>query len=257
MTDNLDGKVALVSGSTKGIGRTVVRNLAERGADVIVNGRSRDTGEELVAELEREMDVNAYFGQADINDYDQVEAMIEDAVDKMGSLDVVVANGAAGSGPPAHFFREMAPDDLVAFCQTHLINRLYLAKAALEPMITSGGGRIVNITTDAGRVPTPGELGPGMAGAGLMMATRVLANECSRWDITVNAVALTVTQDTELLKQLEGEAEISSVFQKAVERQSFPLTSDDVADIVAFLAGADGSRPITGQTISVTGGVSY
>lgn len=257
METHLSGDVVLVSGSTAGIGKEIAREFAARGASVVVNGRSRETGDDVASSLAAETGSEVTFVPADINDYDEVVALVEATVDRFGGLDVLVANGAAGAGPPANFFRKMDPEHLEAFCTGHFVNRMYLAKAALEPMIEGDGGRMINVTTDAGRVPTPGELGPGAAGAAVMMATRILASEFNRWDIAVNAVALTVTQGTELLRALSEGSEISDVFQKAIDRQDFPLTAERVARAVAFLAADEGGRPITGQTISMTGGVSY
>ena len=87
-------------------------------------------------------------------------------------------------------------------------------------------------------MPTPGEVGPGSAAAGVMMATRTLANELSQLGITVNAVALSVIQDTELLRELVEDSVIGSVLETALKRQVFETTSEDVAELVCFLAPA-------------------
>lgn len=255
MRHTLDGRVALISGSTKNIGRTIAKEFAHQGADVVVNGRSEAPGAELVEEIERETSSTAYFARGDINDPDEVERLVADAADEMGGIDVLVANGAAGSAPDANFFREMAYEDFLEFCSTHYASRMYLIKAALEHLIEADGGRVLNLTTDAGRMPTPAGVGQGGPAAALMLATRVLAKEFTRWDITVNTIAVTVTQDTERLERILEESPISSIFEKAVERQDFPLTSRDIAEVAAFLAGAEAARPITGQTISMTGGL--
>ena len=125
---------------------------------------------------------------------------IEGIVADRGGIDVLVPNGAAMSTPVPDYFRGTDPDDLLSFAESIFANRLYIIRAALRPMIEAGGGQVVSIGADSGRWPTPGEVGPGSASAALMMATKVLAWELGRWDITVNAVSISVTEDTSALK---------------------------------------------------------
>lgn len=255
MHADLSDDVVLVSGSTRGIGREIARELADHGADVVVNGRTDEPGEELVAELERK-GANAAFVNADVNEYDGAERLVEGAIEAMGGVDVLVASGGARDSSGAEFFAEMPPAAILEFCVNQYANRLYLARAVLDHMRASGGGRILTLSTDAGRVPTPGEVAPGGAAAALQQATRTMAKEFSRWEITVNTVAVTVTRDQIDVERV-GDDDVQSVFEELLERQVFPLESDDVAGLVTFLAGSEAARPITGQTISVTGGVSF
>lgn len=256
MKVDLSGARALVGGSTSGIGETIAVTLADAGADVVVHGRSESKGKRVVERCE-ERGVSAHFVAADMTDYDAVKRAVDEGARELGGLDVVVPNGGVSGGPAQNFFVDLPPEDIAAFDTFHYVSRLYFVKAALDHLRESDDGRVINITSDAGRMPTPGEVGPGSAAAAVMMATRTLASELSRWEITVNAVALTVIQDTELLDELIEGSAISSIMETAVERQVFEVTSEDVAELVTFLAGADGAKPITGQTISVTGGVSY
>jgi NAD(P)-dependent dehydrogenase (short-subunit alcohol dehydrogenase family) len=182
MRVELDGMVALVTGSTGGIGEAIARELAENGATTVINGRSRDRAEALVDSLEAN-DGTADYALADINDYDQVAGMVEDIVEEHGGLDLLAVSGAASSGPVPRFFRETPPEDLEAFCTSMYLNRMYAVKAALEPLIDANG-RVVLVSADAGRWPTPGEVGPGTASAAVMMATKVLASEHARWTST-------------------------------------------------------------------------
>lgn len=250
----MDGTTVIVAGSTSGLGRTIALELATHGANVVVNGRSPDAGHAVVEEIEAQGS-SAMFERADINDYEAVEQLVQNAIDRFGEIDVVVASGAGAAAPTADFFRNTPPEDFLDHFLLGVVNRLYLTKAVMEHMIETGGGRIINITTDAGRIPTPGEVAPGSSAAAVIQATRTLAAELRRWHISVNSVALSVTQDSEFVDDLLEESPIASVLEKALEKQEFPLMSDDVAEVVAFLAGASGARPITGQTISVTGGV--
>jgi 3-oxoacyl-[acyl-carrier protein] reductase len=150
----------------------------------------------------------------------------------------------------------MAPEQFLQWCKVAYVNRLYVIKAAL-PYLREGGGRVVTITADAGKVATPGEVGPGGAAAALMMATRVLANEFARYDVTVNAVSLSAMHDTPAQRELMPESDAEHVFEKAFERQSFDVTPEDVAEAVLYLTSNTHSKPITGQIISVNGGISF
>jgi len=256
MNFELNGRTALVSGSTSGIGRDVAITLAEYGANVIVNGRSADKGAELVAEVE-DLGNDAAFAQCDLTDPAAVDKAVTAAAEELGGIDIVVASGGPGSGPSPNFFRDTELEEFAAFTEHHYLNHIYVIKAALDYLIESDDGRVLTLSSDAGRIPTPGETGPGAAAAGVMMATRVMATEFSRWEISVNSLALTVIQGTELLERITDEGPISDIFKNAVENQTFPVYSDDVADIVLFFTGTSAGRTITGQTLSVTGGVSF
>lgn len=247
--------VALVTGSTGGIGRAAALKLADDGVDVVVNGRTPETGRELVEELESR-GVTAHFERADINDYDAVEGMVQGAIEEMGRIDVLVTSGAAVSGPFPDFFRDLSPEDILEFCRGQYINRLYCIKAVLSHMVERGGGRIINVSTDAARVPTPGEVGPGAAGAALLMATRTLAKEFSRWNISVNTVCISIVEGTPA-NEWAKDSPAGSIFERATERQSFAVTDDHVGDMIRYLAVGDGAGPMTGQILSINGGVSY
>lgn len=252
---SLDGQTAVVTGSTSGIGQAIALELADHGADVVVNGRSRDRGRKVVAEIE-ERGVAATFVRADINRYEEVKAMMDTTVEEFGSIDVLVPNGAAAAGPLPDFFENTDPADILELCEVAYANRLYCIKAALEPL-KDASGRVVSITADAGQVPTPAEATIGGANAALMMATRVLANELARWGITVNAVSISVTEDTPARDWVMEDSPAAHVFEKAIERQSFPVTAEHIAETVAFIAGSHGASPMTGQILSINGGISF
>lgn len=252
---SLEGKVALVTGSSRGVGKAIALELARHKASLVLNGRYEEQGMELLKEIEQ-YDVPAIFQKADINNYQEVEQMVTNALEHFGKIDILVATGAAISGPLPNFFRNIDPREYIDFVVVHWINRLYCIKAVLEHMIDQGGGRIVNITTDAGRWPTPGESMPGGAAAGLILCTKVLAKEFARWNIFLNSLCLTVTQDTPGLDWVLTQSPASHVFRKALQRQVFPVTSQNIADVVLFLVSGK-SDPMTGQIISINGGVSF
>jgi 3-oxoacyl-[acyl-carrier protein] reductase len=90
-----------------------------------------------------------------------------------------------------------------------------------------------------------------------MMATRVLANELSRWNITVNAVSISVTEETPGMNRMNDESPSMHVFEEVLKRQTFTVSKEDIAEVVTFFAGSDCAQPITGQTLSVNGGISF
>jgi 2-hydroxycyclohexanecarboxyl-CoA dehydrogenase len=251
----LGEKSAVVTGSTDGIGKAIALRLGELGASITVNGRDQPKGESVVEGV-KERGGDATFHAADINNYEEVTGLMNAAVDAFGDIDILVTSGAAASGPAPDFFENMEPDQFLEWCEAAYVNRLYSIKAALE-YLRDGGGRVVTITADAGKVATPGEVGPGGAAAALMMATRVLANEFARYDITVNAVSLSAMRDTPAEEGLMPESDAAHVFEKAFEQQSFDVLSDDVAEAVVYLAGNTHAKPITGQIVSVNGGISF
>lgn len=255
MDCSLEGEVALVTGSTDGIGAAIAREFADNGATVVVNGRSPEKAESVVAALE-ERGATASAVLADINDYDAVAEMVETVTERHGGLDIVVGNGAAAAGPPPRFFADTDPADLEAYCRSMFLNRMYVVKAALDPLVESEG-RVVLVGSDAGRWPTPGEVGPGAASAAMMMATKVLASELARWNIQVNAVSISVTEDTPAMSWIREESPVASVFERALEKQSFPVEASDIAETALFFAGSDAASSITGQLLSVNGGISY
>jgi 2-hydroxycyclohexanecarboxyl-CoA dehydrogenase len=254
MTGNTDlsGQTAVVTGSTGGIGAATARRLAACGAAVVVNGRDAQRGAEVVTDIER-AGGQATFVRADLNAPTELQGLMEEANNAYGGIDILVNNGGAADAPKPDFFEEMATDDILAWCEAGYANRLYGVHAALE-YLKRAEGTVVNVTADAGRVPTPAEVGPGGAAAALLMATRVLAKELARHRINVNAVSLSVVDDTPAQRALMDESEESAVFEQAFQQQTFEVTPDDAADAVVSLVDAPA---VTGQVLSVNGGVSF
>ncbi len=240
----LDGKVCLVTGAARGIGRAIAIALAEAGAEVALGLRDAATGADLAEEI------GALPLQMDVTDLDQVERAIAAAVEHFGRLDVLVNN--AGIGPPETPAEDVRVEDFDATVALNLKGTFFASQAAGRVMIGQGSGRIVNLSSQAGFVALPGEAVYCMTKAAISHLTKCLAVEWGRHGITVNAVAPTfiATPGTE-------PALADPAFRADVEERIAALhrigTPDDVTGAVVFLASPAASL-ITGQTILVDGG---
>lgn len=254
MKTNLEGRVALVTGGTSGVGKATAFKLAESGADVVISGRNHEAGMKIVSEI-KAMGRRATFQECELSNYDSVKEMADRAVAEMGKVDILIANGGA-TVQYAKFFHDLDPNDYDGCMNTQQSARLYPIRALLDQMREQNYGKIVIVTSDAGRIATPRESLIGAAAAGLVMMNKALANEFARWQIRVNALCLTLIQDTPAFEAVMN-TEASHVFQKAIDRAKLGLpTPEDVAEAALFLASPESDR-ITGQTISINGGLSF
>lgn len=258
MLADLSGQVALITGGSRGVGREIALLFAAHGADVAVNAMNPGPAGEVVAEIER-LGRRAAFVRGDVMDYPQVERFTAEAIERLGQVDILVASGGPRGrrGWDARPFHETDPAVYSEFMVSRFLSRLYCVRAVVEHMRQREGGRIILVTTDAGRVPTPGQALGGAAGAGLIQAMKVMAREFARWRIRVNALALTITRDTPGYEDSMARGDFNrALFQKAEQRIPFgPNLPRHVADAALFLA-SDASSQITGQVLSVNGGLS-
>ena len=254
---NLKGRVSLVFGGTYGIGATIALKLAEHGSDVAISARNPNP--ELLEQLRR-TGRQAEFYAGDLGSWPDVKGVVDGVAARFGRLDVAVASGRP-RGTSSKLFLETDPDTFLEYFRTRTVSRFYAARAAADVMKERGEGRIIFITSDAGRTPTPAETLDGASSAAVIFGTRALARELSRQGIRVNTIALTLTRDTPAFERFTANADpdsvLSKAFQKIESRSPFGLNQPaDIAELVLFLAG-DGSKQITGTTISVNGGLSF
>lgn len=256
---DLTGRLALLTGSTEGLGLRIAERLARRGASVVLNGRNKGRAAQAVARLGPFVGPTnpAKFVLGDCGIYDDAVEVAKSAAETTGRIDILVSVGATCSVPPMPF-AEMTGAQLADSLTSRLFPRVYPVHAAL-PFLRNGGGSVIMIGTDAARHPTSGESLIGAAGAGVILLTKALAREFSLWGIRVNCVAMTITSGTAAWdRAFAAPSAQSRLFEKALER--FPSgrapTAQEVARVVEFLA-ADESAQVTGQTISVNGGLSF
>ena len=251
-----EGKAALITGGSEGIGLRVAEQLAEAGAGVFINGRSTERGERAVAQL-RKISSDVQFIRGDCVSYQDVAAVVDTVRSAAGRLDVLVSAGAEGDIGPTPFAK-LTPEQIESEFRKRLFPRIFPVHAAWQAL-RENGGSIVLLTTDAGRFATPGESVLGAVGASIIMMTKALAKEFSRDKIRVNSIALALTSDTPTWdKAFAEEGFWRNLGTKVVERFPFgrPPAADEVAAVAVFLA-SDAAAQVTGQTISVNGGLSF
>ncbi len=243
---NLAGKIAVVTGGSRGIGRAVCLRLARMGAVVYVNYVSRaDAAQTVVQEIEQAGGAAFAIG-FDVADSAAVKAAFDQILEQSGGVDILVNNaGITRDG----LFMRMKEADWDAVLATNLKGVYSCAKAVVKGMVKKRGGRIVNISSLSGVSGNAGQVNYSAAKAGLIGFSKSLAKELAPRGITVNCVAPGFI-DTEILHTLSPE--LQEKLKKEIPLGDFGSV-DDVAGAVAYLVGEGGY--ITGETLHVNGGV--
>jgi 3-oxoacyl-[acyl-carrier protein] reductase len=242
---DLSGKVAIVTGASRGIGRGVAVMLASRGAHVVAAARGENAAS-TVAEIEA-AGKKAERTTLEVTDAASIEAMISGVLGRHGRIDILVNN--AGITRDQLMLR-MKRDDWDEVIATNLTPAFVLVQAALKPMLRQRSGRIINISSVVGQTGNAGQANYAASKAGLIGFSKALARELASRNITVNVVAPGLI-DTDMTKAITDKAQVDWAAQIPLGRLG---TTADVAAAVCFLASDEASY-ITGQVLAVNGGM--
>jgi len=243
---SLQGKVALVTGGARGIGKAICTKLAEDGAKLAIVDILMDVAQETAAEF-RARGVSAAAFAANVADPGDVDAMVKAVVAEFGSVDILVNN--AGITRDTLIVR-MKESDWDAVIAVNLKGTFNCIKAVARPMMKARSGKIINIASVVGVMGNAGQANYSASKAGVIGLTKTSAKEFASRGINVNAVAPGYIQ-TEMTEKLSEEAKNAFLTVIPLGR---PGTAEDVAGVVHFLAGA-ASDYVTGQVINIDGGL--
>ncbi len=244
----LQGKVALVTGASRGIGKEIALTLASYGADVIVNyNGSKEKAEEVVKEITA-MGRKAVAMQCSVADFDACGEMITKALADFGKIDILVNNAGITKD---NLMIKMTPEDFGAVIDTNLKGTYNTIKHMYRPFLKQKSGSIINMASVCGILGNAGQANYSASKAGVIGLTKSMARELASRNITVNAVApgFIATDMTDAMPESAKEATLQQIPLKRIG------TTKDIAETVAFLASSKAAY-ITGQVISVDGGMA-
>ena len=243
----LQGKSALVTGASRGIGRAIALELASKGANVVVNyAGSEDRAQAVVEEIEQ-MGVKSFKFQADVANELNVKAMVKEVIDQFGSLDILINNAGVTKD---NLLMRMKEEEFDQVINTNLKGVFICMKAVARQMMKQRSGKIVNVASIVGVSGNPGQANYVAAKAGVIGLTKSTAQELASRNILVNAVApgFISTDMTDALTEKQQEGILSLI---PLAKLGAP---EDVANVVRFLV-SDDANYITGQTIHIDGGM--
>jgi len=241
---DLEGKAALVTGASGGIGAAIARGLHGRGARVGLSGTRVEPLEALAAELGE----RAFVLPCNLSDAAAVAALPKAAVEAMGSVDILVNNAGITRD---NLFMRMSDEEWSSVLQVNLTSAMILAKGVLRPMMKARWGRIVNITSVVGATGNPGQANYAASKAGLVGMSKSLAYEVASRGITVNCVAPGFIT-TAMTDKLTDDQKSAILTQVPMGRMG---EADEIASAVVYLSSAEAGY-ITGATLHVNGGMA-
>ena len=248
MTQNkiLSGKVALVTGASRGIGKAIAMSLGELGAEVIINYSASDNSAEEVAKSINDKGGSSYKLKFDVSDEDSVNNGINQIIKDSGKIDILVNNAGITRDGLLMRMKESQWDEVI---NTNLKGVFLCTKNVSKFMIKQRSGKIINITSIVGLIGNPGQANYAASKAGVIGFTKTCAKEFASRGIKVNAIAPGFIE-TEMTENLRTDDLLKMI----------PLgklgSADQIASLVNFLVSSDASEYITGQTISIDGGMN-
>ncbi len=244
----LEGKKAIVTGGSRGIGRAIALMYAKEGADVLVNYHSNDAAaKDTVAEIEK-LGRRGIAVAADVANYKSAQDMVEECVKQLGAVDIVVNN--AGVSKPSMLLK-MKEEDWDAIIDIHLKAAFNTTQAAGRHMKEQKSGKIINVISTAGIFGTIGQINYASAKAGIIGFTKSASRELGRYGINVNVICPGITK-TEMTGKLQTDEKLKKIYEGRIQLGRF-AEPEEIAPAFVFLASDDASY-ITGQVLGVDGG---
>jgi 3-oxoacyl-[acyl-carrier protein] reductase len=247
MFASLEGKKALVTGASRGIGRAIALALAEAGADVAINYSGSEAAAAETAQAVEALGRRAIVLKANVGKTDEFDAMVKEVVDQFGSIDILVNNAGITRD---NLIMRMKEEEFDQVIETNLKGVFNGIKAATRPMMKQRSGRIINISSVVGVLGNPGQANYVAAKAGVIGLTKSSARELASRGITVNCIAPGFIQ-TDMTDKLSSEMKDSLSAQIPLARLG---SAEDIAAAVRFLA-SDAASYMTGQTVHIDGGM--
>ena len=244
----LEGKKAIVTGGSRGIGRAIALAYAKEGADVLVNYHSNDAAAKAtVADIEK-LGRKGIAVQADVADYKSAQNMVDECVKQLGGVDIVVNN--AGVSRPSMLLK-MKEEDWNYIIDVHLKAAFNTSQAAGRYMKEKNYGKIINVISTAGIFGTIGQINYASAKAGIIGFTKSASRELGRYGINVNVICPGITK-TEMTGKLQSDEKLRKIYEGRIQLGRFG-EPEEIAPAFVFLASDDASY-ITGQVLGVDGG---
>ena len=243
---DLKGRVAIVTGGSRGIGSIIAKELAKQGVSVVINyNSSSDAADQVVREIE-ELGGQAHASQADVSDAAQARVLVEDTINKFGKLDFLINNAGITRD---RTFRKMDEENWRKVIDVNLNSVYNTTSAALAPIQASEAGRIINISSVIGQAGGFGQTNYSAAKAGMLGFTKSLALELARTNVTVNAICPGFIE-TDMVKEIPEEIRQQIVSKIPQRRFGSP---EEIARGVVYLC-QDGEY-VTGQELNINGGL--
>ncbi len=246
-----NGKVALVTGGTRGLGRAMAEGLARAGASVAINGRKSEACEQAAREINDATGQPTFAAASHMGDWNALEPMVDSVIDRFGRLDILINN--AGINPTSMPVAEMTEEYFDKLFSVNVKGPLRLAALAAPKMKENGGGSIVNVITVGAYIGGPGMAAYTAGKAALRNLTKVMAQEWAPWKVRVNAIA----PGSFMTDMMRGAADIPGFMEGAASLsfQNRIADPEEIIGTVLYLA-SDASSFTTGTVVAATGGVS-
>jgi len=241
-------KIAVVTGSSRGVGRAVALGFAAEGANVVINYTSNEKAANEVVDIVADMGRKAIAVKADVANREEVDRLFGQALDSFGKIDILVNN--AGFTRPALMLK-MTEEQWDQVVDIHMKGAFLCTQAAAKHMKEQQGGKIINVTSVAGLVCTVGQINYSAAKGGIISMTKSMARELARYNICANVISLGIVA-TDMTEKIRTDEKLKDIYMNRILLKRF-AEPGDIAPAFVFLA-ADDSNYITGQLLCVDGG---